>query len=257
MWGPDELKAFWCVSADERLNRRAVFLFKFTRLFAAVRLWPKVCLVQKPFSLHILQAASENVGICVSFLKNSHLSGCLWRNDCERILVLGEALRHFLFYCRKNSSVLSWNCSMHFIPEHFRGNRRQSLHQESENYFPEVISKEAKRSLAALEPEQWRSQVGSCGHFISHVLPISCPQCSEEPRKEWERGPRRINHSDYVGLLNSSVIECRGELFSVVCWYLLMKWTYFKAISFHQQLARSVIKFLKFCCKLETPGGFF
>ena len=39
-------------------------------------------------------------------------------------------------------------------------------------------------------------------------------------RKECERGPRRINHSDYVGLLNSSIIECRGELFSVVCWYL-------------------------------------
>ena len=172
-----------------------------------------------------LQAASENVGICVCFLKNSRLSGYLWRNGCERILVLGEALKHFLFCCLKNFSVLSWNCSMHFTPEHFKGNRRQSLHQESENYFLEVISKEAKRSLAALEPEHWRSQVGSCGHFMSHVLPTSYPQCSEEPRKEWEGGPRRINHSDYVGLLNSSVTECHGELISVVCWYPWMNGT--------------------------------
>lgn len=112
--------------------------------------------MQKPFSLHHsklplkMLANSESV----SFLKNSHLSGCLLRNGCERILILGEALKHCLFYCRKNLSVLSWNCSMHFTPEHFKGNRRQSLHQESENYFLEVISKEAKRSLAALEPEQ-------------------------------------------------------------------------------------------------------
>lgn len=73
MWGPDELKAFGCVSADERLNRRAVFLFKFTQLFAAEPDFDLRFALCKSHSLS-LQAASENVGICVSFLKSSPLS---------------------------------------------------------------------------------------------------------------------------------------------------------------------------------------
>lgn len=109
-------------------------------------------------------------------------------------------------------SVLGWKGRVHFTLESFKGNMGQSLQQEEENHFGEVITKVAKRSQSGLEPEHWRNQLGSCGHFIDHGPLISFPGYSEEPRKDRERRPSCIHNTDYFGLLTSSLIECSGEL---------------------------------------------
>lgn len=153
-------------------------------LCSRARVQAQVCSLQKPFpSQHSMLPLKMLV--CFLSQKCILLSDDLKSNSCKHLFVPGEASRHFLFCCCKIKCA-DWKGRVHFTLESFKGNMGQSLPQEDENHFWEVITKVAKRSLSGLEPEYWRSQLGSCGHFIDHSPLISFPGYSEEPRKDRE-----------------------------------------------------------------------